>query len=122
MNQEHAAQLKLMSKTAWAQVVVGLLAPAALCVLPLSLSVLFVLPIIGTHFYGKQVGRDEIRNFVECSDKKRSQACATFTAGVGAPVAGEVVSGTNDLLLVFDGSAAYLLKRSNDLRGTVRIR
>jgi len=87
----------------------------------------FVITFIGVaQYYGDYLAREQIRKFVKCEARpfgdRMSKRCVEIDAGKQGQFVGDVVAGSTDWLLIFDGNRARLLKRSDELKAVVLVK
>lgn len=89
-------------------------------VLWIVLAIVVISPIGLAQHYGRHLAEEVIDRFVECKDRPRGdpvrKRCVEIDAGEQGKFVGDVVAGSTDLLLIFDGQRAHLLKRSDELK------
>ena len=113
-----AAHLDPIKRMA-AKSLVGALLPLLLTAFLLCAGLVLVISVLGAYRFGIWVASEEIKSFVSC-DKRDVARCATYKTKANATITGEVIAGTATTLLVFDGTNAYLLQRSDALSAESR--
>lgn len=107
---------------AWLVVTFAGLSPIASYALLVSAFILLFVPIVATNTFGKNVAKEEIANFLPCSNRVGKAPCIAFGEQGKPAIVGDVIAGTDGMVLVYDGTIAHLLKRADSLRGEARIR
>jgi hypothetical protein len=76
--------------------------------------------------YGRYLAGKKIDQFVECKDRPSVDSvhkrCVEIDAGEQGQFVGDIVAGSADLLLIFDGQRAHLLKRSDELKAVALVK
>lgn len=90
-------------------------------------SALVVITFIGlAQHYGEYLAKEQIGKFMECEKRpfgdRMRKRCLEIDAGKQGQFVGDVVAGSPDLLLIFDGRRAHLLKRSDELEAIALVK
>jgi hypothetical protein len=107
---------------AWLVVVFAGFSPLATYVFVVLVFAALILPIAAASAFGKSVAQEEKANFLQCGNRSGKSACVAFDEEGKPSVVGDVVAGTDALVLIYDGATAHLLKRGDNLRGSARVR